>query len=179
MRKIVYYFCIIGIISCTETKEKKVFLRGVKMNIYNEWQCVQQESIDSYVYFFITEKSDTILVDIGRYSNSLNEIIGVSSIKEYDDLKKNKFPVKEMFFSETPNIDENQGVFHKEYYYYEEIDYRKAKIQVPKKVGKGRTSISFNNVINQDYSILITGENLDSITQFRLLKTFYSIQFME
>ncbi|MEK6511310.1 hypothetical protein [Myroides odoratimimus] len=94
-------------------------------------------------------------------------------------MKKNKFPVKEMFFSETPNIDENQGVFHKEYYYYEEIDYRKAKIQVPKKVGKGRTSISFNNVINQDYSILITGKNLDSITQFRLLKTFYSIRFME
>lgn len=45
---------------------------------------------------------------------------------------------KDLYSSNTPEIDQAQGTFLKEFYYYDTIENHIAKVKVPKKVEKER-----------------------------------------
>lgn len=178
MKVIVFLTGVFIFISCKTEKiyHKNADFKYFSMDIPLDWHFIKQKGIDSEVYYLITHKKDTILVEIGRYSILLDDIISVDNLKDYDMLESNNFSVREMFFSDTPEIDENQGVFHKEYYYYDTINNKVAKFRVPKKIGKGRTSIHFSN-LQDDKTMTINAKNLDSMNQCELIKAFYSIVF--
>lgn len=178
MKLIIYSICIIILIGCTKKgkETKNINLKYFNMEIPCKWKFTEEKGIDSKVYYLMTTVGDTILVDLGKYSASFDDMIPVSSFDSYNELKKNGFPVEKMFFTDTPAADENQGTFHKEYYYYDTINQHVAKLRIPKKFGIGRTSIKFNN-LKENESLIITGHNLDSIAQKELVKSFYTIKF--
>lgn len=146
------------------------------MDVPALWTLHKVHGIDSKVYYLITDNKDTILIDIGKNVIAFDDLIGVTDIDSVDFFKKKGFPIDDIHFSAAPKFDENQGTFHKEFYYYDTINNKIAKLRVPKKVRSGRTSINFKNFIDST-SVTITGNNLDSITQNQLLKAFYTITF--
>ncbi|WP_430614149.1 hypothetical protein [Flavobacterium sp. JP2137] len=176
MKKIVYLSLLFVLISCANEKYKIEDFKFFTMDMPLDWQSSKQRGIDSEVFYLITKNQDTVLVEMGKYSISFDEVIVVNNVKDYHLFKSNDFPVRDMFFSDTPEVDENQGVFHHEFYYYDTINNKKAKLRIPKKNSIGRTSIRFTD-FRGDESLTITATNLDSIMQKELVKSFYSIVF--
>lgn len=154
---------------------KEVDLNSFSIVIPENWKQLKVNGIDSSVDAFLTKKNDTILFDYGKYSSKMDDVVNVSGIDEKRKLDSLGFPTKEMFFSKTPNIDKNQGTFHREYFYYEKIDGKTAKIQVPKRIGQGFTKIYFDDINGKTLSI--RSKNLDSIEQSELLKSFKTVKF--
>lgn len=179
--KLLFTVFLLIILSCNEKefkKEYKIFdFKSYQILLPNNWKEIKIKGIDSEVNAIITDKNDTILFDYGKFSNYNNEVVNVVDIKEYKKLDSLGFPVKEMYFSKIPDIDKNQGTFHKEFYYYDTIDVKVGKVRVPKVVGKGITSISFDSINNTNERLYISGENLDSLNQFEFIKSFKTIKF--
>ncbi len=67
-----------------------------------------------------------------------------------------------MFFSKYPKVDQNQGVFHNEYYMYDSIDNYQVKISLPKRISEGVTGIYFDS-LSDGNSLYIYGNNLETI----------------
>lgn len=164
--------------SCIEENAnnyQEVRLNSFSIVIPENWKQLKVNGIDSSVDAFLTKKNDTILFDYGKYSSKIDNVVNVSDINEKRELDSLGFPTKEMFFSKIPDIDKNQGTFHREYFYYEEIDGKMAKIQVPKHIGQGFTKIYFDDINGKTLSI--RSKNLDSTEQFELLKSFKTLKF--
>lgn len=176
------YILIISVIfiSCKKDIErdtkKIVDLNTFSIEIPSNWNEIKIKGIDSYVGGFVTDKGDTIKFDYGEHTSKIDQVINVSHISEKKKLDSLGFPVNEMFFSKTPNIDKNQGVFHNEYYYYEEFDNKLFKIQLPKQIGKGITKIYGDSVDERGNKLAIVGRDLDTITQFKLLRAFSTVK---
>jgi hypothetical protein len=142
------------------------------------WEQIDIKSIDSNVKGFKTDPGDTILIDYGRYANPFNEIIRVRSLdqrKLYDSLGI-KYP-SDMVFSENVEVEQLQAIYLREYFYYDTIDRKKAKLGFPKKVGEGFSLIHFPYVDNEGNKLSIYGNNLDSLTQIELKKALKTIKF--
>ena len=146
------------------------------IEIPSNWNKIEVKGIDSFVGGFLTSTGDTITFDYGKHVSKIDQVINVSHVSEKRKLDSLGFPVNEMFFSKTPDIDKNQGVFHDEYYYYKVIDNRLSKIQVPKQIGKGITKIYFDNLNEKGNNLTIVGRSLDTISQSKLIKTFNTIK---
>ncbi|WP_430408589.1 hypothetical protein [Kordia sp.] len=179
--KIKYYalsFLVLFILLCCkdQNKNKKVDYRFFSIEIPNDWRKIELIGIDSHVGGIVTNKNDSITFDYGRDTPDNNEVLGVSHINEKDKLDSLGFPVSEIFFSKYPKIDMNQGTFHNEYYYYDNIDNREVKIGVPKKIGAGITSIFFDSLTNRNDNLYLYGRDLDTLEQFKLLKAFRTIK---
>lgn len=158
---------------------KKINLINFTIDIPEQWNQVILKGIDSKIDGVVTKSKDTIFFDFGNYSSSINNVVNVVDIKNQKKLDSLGFPIDEMFFSKTPSIDKNQGVFHKEYYYYSKIDNRVAKIQIPKKIGTGITKIFFDSIDNTGNKLSISGVNLDTTCQYQLEKAFKTIRFFK
>ncbi|UOX32290.1 hypothetical protein LXD69_09505 [Flavobacterium sediminilitoris] len=175
-------FCILSLIiflSCTKrdlVSNKEINFATFTIKVPFSWKKYQAKGIDSEIYYLITQENDTILVEIGKYINDFDDVLNVSNLSEYDKLDSLGFPVKEMYFSETPEIDKNQGVFHKEFYYYDTINNNIGKIKEPKFIGKGVTAILFKTP-NSGENVLISAKNLDLTSHKCLLDSFKTIQW--
>jgi len=155
---------------------KKITYKSFSIEVPSNWNQIELKGIDSYVGGFLTAKNDTIIFDYGRNTSTNSEVIGVSDIKDKQKLDSLDFPIDEMFFSKQPKVDMNQGTFHNEYYYYENVDNRKVKLKVPKKIGTGITSIFFDSLTVKNDNLYLYGHNLDTLDQFKLLKAFKTIK---
>ncbi|UTA66374.1 hypothetical protein [Emticicia sp. 21SJ11W-3] len=85
---------------------------------------------------------------------------------------------KSIVFSETPEIDQEQGLYLKEYFYYETIDGKKAKLGFPKIIGDGRCLLHIHNINYKGYGLSMFAEDVDEDTQKAILEMFKSIRIM-
>ncbi|WP_133163377.1 hypothetical protein [Siphonobacter curvatus] len=135
--------------------------------------------MDSAAGNIITSKNDTIRIDYGRYSDPFEEVIPVISLamaRELDSLGIEYVPGAVV--SIRPQIDQDQGLYLKEYYYYEDIDDKRAKIGIPKNSGQGRMSIHFYKVDSFGNKLSMSVSNIDSDIQIEILNMFKSIRFL-
>lgn len=169
-------YCGLLLSGCTQRKQNKtVEFNFFEIDIPSEWIVKKEKGIDSQVIYLITAANDSILLEIGKNVTRLSNIVPVAHVDSISLFKDNGILVEDISFSYAPEIDENQGIFHKEYYYYDTINNNIGKLQIPKKTGKGSTSVNFDAIYNNT-SVTITGRNLDSLTQNNLIKVFYSLR---
>ncbi|MEM8765752.1 MAG: hypothetical protein AAGD88_18195 [Bacteroidota bacterium] len=145
------------------------------MDVPENWIELELKSHDSYVGGIRTSAGDTIFFDYGKDTYPMDYAIKVNDIKEYQKLDSIGFEMDRLIFSKYPHIDQNQGTFHKEYYYYDSIGSYVPKIRVPKKAGNGSTAIYFDSLQNGK-SLYLSGINLGEDEQRMLLKSFSTIK---
>lgn len=161
------------IFSCSKGIDEKVIENDkYSITIPADWQELNLRGIDSYVFGIKTKSNDTIFFDYGNNTYKMNEAVNVTNIEKRDTLINLGFDVNEMAFSETPELDKNQGVFHKEYYSYDTINGRVAKIRLPKKAAIGTTGIYFNL---GKQGLYVYTKNVDIRTQEKVLESFKTI----
>ena len=141
------------------------------------WQKIELKGLDSKVYNIITDKNDTLFIDFGRFSNPFNEVIEVRTLErksEYDSVKF-RYP-SSMVFSEDAEMDQAQGLYLKEYFFYENIDGKKAKLGFPKVTKKGRCLLYISKADKSGNKLSIYVNNVDSNIQREVYKLFKSIR---
>ena len=173
------FFCIsvlLLLFSCESKKIVRIDFHYYTADIPESWNEIYIESIDSQVNALLTANGDTVYFDFGRYSQNFDETIKVFSneqIKKYDSLGMS---LEGLYFSNTPEVDQMQGVFLDSYYYYDTINNTIAKIKIPKRLNKGgEVGACFQTLgIN---SLTILAKDLTVDEQFDLIKVFESIRF--
>lgn len=171
-----YVVIFLLFLSCNQKNDtKEIDFKNFSMVLPVTWERITVQGIDSKVDIIVTQNKDSVYFDFGQYSqefNETNKVFSLEQIRKYDSLKMD---TKDLFFSDTPEIDQFQGTFLKEYYYYDTIDDRIAKIKIPKRVKDGEIGILFKNVKKEKLTII--GKNLDLDEQEILRKAFGSIKF--
>ncbi|UFH52814.1 hypothetical protein [Spirosoma sp. KNUC1025] len=118
-------------------------------------------------------------MDYGLYSYSFDDLeVPVRSLeqKKVFDSAKFRYPSR-MVFSKTPEVDEAQAIHLNEYFLYDTINGKRAKIVLPKQIGSGLIGIHFPEVDQKGTRLTIYGHNLDTLQQFATYKLFQSIRF--
>lgn len=177
LKRYVIFIVLLILCSCKQKKDfKQIDFHEYTIDIPNDWQVVNAIGIDSQTDILITSRGDSIYFDFGKYSKNFNEtnkVFNLEQILKYDSLGMD---IKELFYSDTPEVDQMQGTFLQEYYYYDTINGEKAKIKVPKQFkDKGEIGICFHNI--GENSLTVLAENLTVEEQMLLLKVFKSIKF--
>ncbi|MPT36864.1 MAG: hypothetical protein E2604_17700 [Flavobacterium sp.] len=170
---------ILTFLSC-EKKEMKfteVDFNSYKMKVPSNWKIADAKGVDSDVIYIITGKGDTINSDFGTYSEKFNETVKVFSIEQKLKYSKMNLDTSSIVASNAPEIDESQGTFLNEYYFYKTIDSQLAKIKVPKINHNGNIGISFEQIDKSDNGLTIQGKVVDDEEQKLLLKSFETIIF--
>jgi hypothetical protein len=167
---------IILFINCNQKIDfKEINFEGFSILLPSSWKKIKVQGIDSDINVIVTQNKDSIYFDLGKDSQEFNETFKVFSkeqIRKYDSLKMD---TKDLYSSNTPEIDQAQGTFLKEFYYYDTIENHIAKVKVPKKSGKGETGIHFTDIGKNKLTII--GKNLNTDEQIILLESFKSIKF--
>jgi hypothetical protein len=177
-RQIMLKFMIISLLffSCNQKDNFKEFsFDGFSMFLPSSWKKIKVKGIDSNVNIIVTKNNDSIYFDLGQYSqefNETNKVFSKEQIRKYDSLKMN---TSGLHFSDTPEIDQAQGTFLKEYYYYDTIDKKIGKIKIPKKYKHGDTGIYFSKINKDELSIV--AKNLNKEEQEILVESFKTIKF--
>lgn len=162
--------------SCEDKKNKTIIFDVFEITVPTDWEKINLSGIDSYTGGIVLSTKDTLFFDYGSSAPLINDVIVVEDIKNYSKMKKEGFYVENFTFSKTPNLDQNQGVFHKEYYIYDTIDNLISKIKIPKKIGDGVIAISFDSITKKRDRLYLYSKNLDTLKQFELLKAFKTIK---
>ncbi|WP_202703795.1 hypothetical protein [Flavobacterium sp. UGB4466] len=161
--------------SCNQKDNFQEFgFDSFSISLPSSWKKIKTKGIDSNVNIIVTKNNDSIYFDLGQYSqefNKTNKVFSKEQIRKYDSLKMN---INGLHYSDTPEIDQAQGTFLKEYYYYDTINRKVAKIKVPKKYKLGETGIYFSKINNNALSIV--GKNLNKEEQEILVESFKTIK---
>ena len=139
MKRLLYITCILLFAQCSKNLEFDS--SEFKILLPKSWKEIELKGIDSKVFGALTLKKDTVIFDYGLYSSSFKETIKVFSKKQIEKYDSLQMDTKDLKWSKSPEIDQNQAVFHKEFYYYELIDGNFGKICLPKKDDKGLTGL--------------------------------------
>jgi len=140
---------------------------------------IKLQGVDSDIQGILTDKGDTLFLDYGPYSWSFDDIqVPVRSLEQKRIFDSANFHYsKHMVFSEVPEIDEAQAIYFKEYFLYDTINGKRAKIMLPKLIGQGLIGIHFSDVGLKGIKLTIYGRDLDTLQQFAVYKLFQSIRF--
>ncbi len=163
-------------IACTKNETQNIDFGSFSASSPSSWRKIDLKSKDSDVSGLITDKNDTLIVDYGKFSDPFNEIVEVRSLErkaEYDSAKF-RYP-SNMIFSENSEIDQAQGLYLKEYFFYENIDGKKAKLGFPKIPEKGRCLLHISKADNNGNKLSIYVSNVDATTQQEVYLFFKSI----
>lgn len=170
-----FILSVLNFIGCTGTYyNKKTDFNQYTMDIPQSWRKVELKGIDSHVFLIITKNGDSIFSDYGKYSEKFDETNKVFSYEQIKKIKSSGMDITGLYYSKKPEIDQAQGTFLKEYYYYDTINKITGKIKVPKITGKGEVGIYFSN-LKDNNSLTISGKNLNEADQNILLDSFKSI----
>ena len=177
MKKIFIISLNIFLFSCDNKKEefKKETIGKVTFEVPKNWKKKDIKGIDSKRTSFITSSSDTIYFEYGTYNNPFNESkIIVNDSLIYKTLKENSFD-ESIVFSTNKELDNNQGIFLDNYYYYDTINNHVAKVMLPKKSKKGQMGIYFENIDRKknNFSVytLHPLRGVDSLNFFKLKRS--------
>jgi hypothetical protein len=164
------------ILSCTKNTPKRTDFGNFTAIVPSDWKKINMKGIDSPVSGLITDKGDTLVFDYGKFSDPFNEIIEVRSLErktEYDSVKF-RYP-SNMIFSENADSDQEQGLFLKEYFYYENINGKKAKLGFPKISNEGRCLLHISKADSLGNKLSAYIKNVDRNTQKEIEAIFKSI----
>ncbi len=176
--KFKYHFLLsfIVLIGCDNDQQKKVIdFNNFEITVPSTWRKLDIKGVDSYVGGFSTKSGDSILFDYGKRTYKMDLVFKVNDSKEYKKLDSVGFEVDDLIFSKYPNIDQNQGTFHNEYYMYDSINNYQAKISAPKRIGNGITGIYFEG-LPKGNSLYLYGNNLSDDEHKELIKSFETIK---
>jgi hypothetical protein len=164
--------------ACSKDSLKKVDFGGFSGLVPSNWQKTNLKGIDSNVSIVITDKNDTLVIDYGKFSDQFNEIVEVRSLERKAEFDSVNFHYPEnMVFSENAEIDQAQGLYLEEYFFYETIDGKKAKLGFPKLNKNGRCLLHIANADNNGNKLSIYVHNVDERTQKEVYSFFKSITF--
>lgn len=165
-------------ICCTDKEtNKKADFSNYSIILPKYWKQINVQGIDSDVQIILTKNGDSIFFDFGKFSEKFDETKKVFSIEQIKKYKTMGMDTDNLFFSNTPEIDQAQGTFLKEYYYYVTIDKIRGKIKVPKVTSHGEVGIYFDSIDNKNNKLSIIGKNLNENDQKEILKSFNTIKF--
>lgn len=172
---LVVFFTLI--ISCKKENEfKELEFNDFNIEVPISWEQKSHNGIDFRADFLMTKSGDTIHIDYGNQNGFFDEVVQVFSkdqIRKYDSLN---LDTKKLVYSKTPSIDESQGVFLKEYYYYDTINGFRAKIKIPKKSGKGIIGISIDSINTKGKNLKIYATNINQKISNEFIKSIKSIK---
>ena len=180
MKKIILFIAIVigtVITSCNNEKNKKIDMGVYTIDLPKEWKKINIQGLDSDVAAILTPSKDTIISDYGKYSQKFDETNKVFSREQIEKYKSMKMDTQDLFWSNTPEIDQAQGTFLIEYYMYDSIDNYVAKFRVSKKNDLGITGISIDSLFNTSNRLTISSKNLNKSEKDILLNSFYTIKF--
>ncbi len=166
------------LVSCEKESSKTIDFDTFIITVPNNWKKVDLKGVDSYTGGIKLNNKDTLFFDYGNNTAVINDVILVNDVKQFSIMKKEGFTVENFIFSKTPKIDENQGVFHKEYYMYDTINGYIPKLKIPKEIGNGLTAICFDSINIKKERLYLYAKDLDTLEQFQLLKAFKTIRII-
>lgn len=174
---ILFLLSIVSFVSCDNNKSRNVDMGYYTIDIPHDWKKIKLMGIDSEVNAILTPSNDTIISDLGNYSEKFDETNKVFSNAEIIKYKSMGMETSNLFSSDTPEIDQAQGTFLKEYYMYFNVDNCNAKFRIPKFGIKGVTGISITNIKKTKNRLVIISQNLDANEQNLLINSFKTIKF--
>ena len=146
------------------------------------WQQVKTSGIDSFVGHLTLDKGDTIMFDLGWYSNPLDEEykFKIEDGKVYlkNEKESTYNSVLYEFYGKADTIDIEKLKVNK--IRWTTVDGKKAKIVQPRLTGKGMTGIYFDSLWSAGSGIdklQISGTDLDPENERRLLQAFETLKF--
>ncbi len=184
MKTCLYGLCIL-LASCSVNKEdkypkwKKVEYKDFAIRIPAAWITFNANGIDSRIEGIVSDMNDTIYVQTGSDIIKFNEVIPVNPIEQrakLDSMGWSDKSLSEMKFSETPQLDGFQGVFLREYYFYDSLDGRRAKFILPKRMGEGFIGLQIDS-IRPNFGLSIYAQDMDTLQHYALYKAFQTIKF--
>ncbi len=177
MKKTVIIGLSFILLSCKGNKErfKKETLGIVHFEVPADWEKTSAKGVDSEVTAFVTSACDTVYFEYGSYNNSFDESkIIISDSVIYNALKENSLE-KNIAFSDNKELDNSQGIFLDNYYYYETISNHKTKVMLPKKNEKGQMGLYFENIDKKQNNFSIYTlhplKGIDSLHFYRLKRS--------
>jgi hypothetical protein len=176
-KKLILILITIIFFSCNESKVKTISMGNYEIVVPSNWKEINLKEIDSDLRVILTDKGDTIISDFGVNSEKFEETNKVFSKKQLLKYKSMGMDTENLFWSNTPEIDQAQGTFLNEYYMYDTIDKYKAKFRISKNSNKGITGISFDSIFKTNNRLTISAKNLNYIEKDLLVKSFYTIKF--
>ena len=176
-KKLIFILITIIFFSCNESKVKTINMGNYEIVVPSNWKEINLKEIDSDLRVILTDKGDTIISDFGVNSEKFEETNKVFSKKQLLKYKAMGMDTENLFWSNTPEIDQAQGTFLNEFYMYVIIDKHKSKLRVPKKDGNGITGVSIDSIKKSNNRLTIIGKNLNRIESDLLLNSFKSIKF--
>lgn len=175
---IIVYTLFFFILSCGTNKsefKKKIDFDVFEIEVPKTWEKLNIQGMDSYVGGIKTKNGDSVYFDYGKDTYKMDNVLKVNNIKEFKELDSIGFDVEELIFSKHPNIDQNQGTFHDEYYFYDTVDNYNVKFSIPKKPGMGITAVLFDNLPNNN-TLYIYARNINKVEQDKLIEAYNTIK---
>lgn len=167
--------------SCSENSQKTKLLTFGSFTIQapKDWKKINSDSYDSNAGIIVTKNNDSIFYDYGPYSYSLEENVTIISRKDFNELLtvNPKADTTEFIVIDK---NTNREDFIKSKITYQKVDGYRAKILVPKKVGKGMTGIYIDSLKAGPIgkiSFNLYGTDLPKQSQTELLKVIQTLQF--
>ena len=155
-------------------KTKTLNFDSFEISVPESWQKKEFEGIDFKAEYLLTKENDTIHIG-SNYSDYFDESVQVFSIKQIKKYDSLGLDTSTLFYSKTPEVDQDQGVFLKEYYLYDTVDGYSFKKRIPKVIGDGITALGIVNHNN----IVIYAKDLPKGTQNKLLEVFNTIKIAQ
>jgi hypothetical protein len=170
------------LIGCSESSQferySKIEYGIFSIDIPSSWSQFSEHGIDSEVLGIVTDKYDTINIHSGIYTPDFEDPVQIFSLRDKIHFDSISWPyVDEMIFSSNSVVEERQGAYLNEYYLFDTIDGKRAKIMLPKIVGQGAMGIHFDSLNTNGDDMMIYTSNLDSLAQMQLYKSFMTIRF--
>jgi hypothetical protein len=177
INKLIYLplLVLLLVISCDSKSNKTLSFAEFDITVPYNWNKIKLIGIDSEVGGFTTGLKDTIAFSYGKNVYSMKEVLKVNDVKEKRAFDSIGIRTDDMFFSKYPKVDQNQGVFHNEYYMYDSIDNYQVKISLPKRISEGVTGIYFDS-LSDGNSLYIYGNNLETIEHQKLIESFKTMK---
>ncbi|HFG0566792.1 hypothetical protein [Flavobacterium psychrophilum] len=176
-KKLILILITIILFGCNENEPKTINMGIYDIIVPRNWNEIKLKGIDSDVRIILTDKGDTITSDFGVNSEKFEETNKVFSEKQILKYKAMGMDTENLFWSNTPEIDQAQATFLNEYYMYENIDNHTVKFRVSKKSNKGITGISVDSLFKTNNRLTISAKNLNKSEQDLLVNSFYTIKF--
>jgi hypothetical protein len=147
MQKLVYCLIILfAIAACKQAgneKEPKVMDFGAfTIQTPGHWKKMILQGTDSYVGAIVIDSTDTLMFDLGWYSNDLTEYMEVIM----NDGKTYYISNYDTAYNPTVFDSANKDKVIKSHISWDTIDGRKAKIMLPIKAGMGVTGIYIDSL---------------------------------
>ncbi len=170
---------VIFMVSCKSAKlDRNIFKIGpITIFADKKWKLKEENGIDSEVKLLVLNNKDTITLEYGKHTYSLNEdlpsIMSLKDKREFEALAGKGLEVSNLIISEKAEEEIKYGLFLNNYYMYDTINGIQVKVVQPKKVGKGITGIYIAELENGN-SFVAYGVNLDSVAQKEAMIVFKS-----